>query len=76
MKAIIAYYFLSQRYERNYALITNMKNDINHASLDAIQARYHNPSIREPSQLQSHHIDFINKSEPQYTSFSNTVHPP
>ena len=35
--------FLSQRYERNYALILTVEKDINHASTDAIHATHHNP---------------------------------
>ena len=43
--AIMPYYFLSQRYERNYVLFKNVEKDFNHASLDAIQTAHHNPWI-------------------------------
>ena len=42
MKAIMSLYFLSQRYELDYVLLINVENDINHASLDTIQARHQN----------------------------------
>ena len=43
MKATMSYYFLSQRYERDYVLFIIVENDIIHASTDAIYATHHNP---------------------------------
>ena len=40
MNAIMSYYFLSQRYERNYVQFKNVEIDIRHASLDAIHATH------------------------------------
>ena len=40
MNAIMSYYFLSQRYERDYLLIIKMENDLKHASPDAIHATH------------------------------------
>ena len=38
----MSYYFLSQRQERDYVLIINVENDIQHASLDTTYGTHHN----------------------------------
>ena len=38
MNAIMSYYFLSQRYEREYSLFKKVENDLKHDSLNAIHA--------------------------------------
>ena len=43
IRAIMYYYFLSQRYELNFLFFTDVNNDGNHTSLDAIHAMDHNP---------------------------------
>ena len=36
MNAIMSYYFLSQRYERDYVIFINVESDMIHASRNAI----------------------------------------
>ena len=36
----MSYYFLPQRYKRDYALFKKMENDLKHTSLDAINATH------------------------------------
>ena len=38
MNAIMCYYFVSQRYERDYELFIEIKNDLKHATDDAVHA--------------------------------------
>ena len=40
MNAIMSYYFLSQRYERDYVLFIKVKNDLKQASPDASHATH------------------------------------
>ena len=40
MNAIMSYYFLSQRYERNYVPFMKVENDLKHASTDANDATH------------------------------------
>ena len=40
MNAIMSYYFLSQRYERDFVIFINVENDMIHASPNAINATH------------------------------------
>ena len=70
MNALMSYYFLSQRYERDYVLFKNVENDIRHVSPDAIHATHLSRELDNQlevkcstptsMQLYSHYIDLKN----------------
>ena len=47
MNAILASYFLSKRYERDYVIFINVENDIKHAPINAIHATHLNQNFHD-----------------------------
>ena len=66
MNAIMSYYFLSQRYQRDYVLSIKEENDLKHVSPDAIHATHLSNKL-------DNHLE-TRYSTPHFTAVVITVH--
>ena len=53
MNAIMSYYFLSERYERDYVFFLNWENDIKHALINANYATHFSQKINNQLRVRS-----------------------
>ena len=66
MNAIMSYYFLSQRYERDYVLLIKTENDLQHAPPDAFHATHLSHKLDK-------HLE-VRYSTPHFTAVIIAVH--
>ena len=66
MNAIMSYYFLSQNYKGDYILFIKMKNDLKHASPDAIHTTHLSHKI-------GNHLEVKNRT-PHFTAVIIALH--
>ena len=62
----MSYYFLSQRYKRDYVLFIKVENDLKHTSPDAFHATHLNPNI------DNHPV--VKYSTPHFTAATIELH--
>ena len=70
MTAIMSYYFLSQRYERDYVIFINVENDFKHTSFDVVHATHFSYQLDKIWKWGAAHLTSL-QLKSQYVSFKS-----